>query len=399
MDFPQDPIAAVTHPNPYPYYALLAHYWPLYRDEALGLWVASGSAAVAAVLREPRCRVRPAEEPVPRALAGSPAGEIFGRLVRMNDGDRHGPLKRAVTAALSTVTPGQAVAEGRRAAQALARRLDLPHRPQALPEFSFALPVHVLGALLGFAPDRLPALAEWVGDFVRCLAPATPPRLMEQGQHAARALLDAMAALLDRPASGGLLVPIGALQNGDGADARAVVLANGIGFLTQAYEATAGLLGNALLALAAQPELERQARGDPAVLAAMVREVARHDPPIQNTRRFVAEAARVGGAELRAGDTVLVLLAAANRDSAANPDPHQFDPFRPRRVSFTFGVGPHACPGEDLACAIAAAGVAEVLDSRLDLAACAAGLRYRPSANARIPLLGQSAPATSAGVA
>ena len=40
---PQDPIAAVTHPDPYPYYADLAARRPLYRDDALQIWVASSA--------------------------------------------------------------------------------------------------------------------------------------------------------------------------------------------------------------------------------------------------------------------------------------------------------------------------------------------------------------------
>lgn len=39
--FPTDPLQAVTHADPYPYYAALARDRPLYRDARLGLWVAS----------------------------------------------------------------------------------------------------------------------------------------------------------------------------------------------------------------------------------------------------------------------------------------------------------------------------------------------------------------------
>ena len=38
MTDPSDPIAAVTHPAPYPYYGRLASERPLHRDEALGCW-------------------------------------------------------------------------------------------------------------------------------------------------------------------------------------------------------------------------------------------------------------------------------------------------------------------------------------------------------------------------
>jgi hypothetical protein len=40
MEQPPDAIAAVTHPDPYPYYADLVRRSPLYRDDTLGLWVA-----------------------------------------------------------------------------------------------------------------------------------------------------------------------------------------------------------------------------------------------------------------------------------------------------------------------------------------------------------------------
>src|ERR1700687_4786116 len=97
MTVPRDPVAAVTHPDPYPYYADLVARRPLFRDDGLGLWIASSGAAVAAALTSERCRVRPLGEPVPVALIGSPAGDVFSRLVRMRDGAAHGPMKQAVS--------------------------------------------------------------------------------------------------------------------------------------------------------------------------------------------------------------------------------------------------------------------------------------------------------------
>jgi len=93
---PSTPLAAVTHADPYPYYASLVAQRPFYRDDALGLWVASSAAAVRSVMTSDQCRVRPPAEPVPKALVGSPAGEIFGQLARMNDGANHLRAKLAL---------------------------------------------------------------------------------------------------------------------------------------------------------------------------------------------------------------------------------------------------------------------------------------------------------------
>jgi cytochrome P450 len=82
------------------------------------------------------------------------------------------------------------------------------------------------------------------------------------------------------------------------------------------------------------------------------------------------------------GDAILVARAAANRDPLANPEPDRFDVFRSDRRVFTFGAGGHACPGEHLATTFAAAGVAELRRSGLDLAQLPMRVSYRPSGNA-----------------
>jgi cytochrome P450 len=111
----------------------------------------------------------------------------------------------------------------------------------------------------------------------------------------------------------------------------------------------------------------------------------RFDPPVQNTRRFLARNGIVAGRAMHEGDAILVVLAGANRDPAANPDPERFDLFRQDRRVFTFGVGVHACPGEELATTIAEAGVAQLLLDRLDLRGFAATVSYRQSPNVRMP--------------
>ena len=151
--FPPDPIAAVTHPDPYPFYAGLVAQRPLYRDDALGLWVAASAGAVTAVLASDLCRVRPPAEPVPRRswVAGRrdfPAPRADDRrrrprplqargrgdsgLVRRDgDGRREPPLGRP---------PGRRVR---------------PDDSKGLAGFHFRLPVYTVASLLGVPPDEL----------------------------------------------------------------------------------------------------------------------------------------------------------------------------------------------------------------------------------------------------
>lgn len=359
---PQDPIAAVTHRDPYPYYARLVAERPIYRDDTLGLWVAASAEAAAAVLGSDLCRVRPPAEPVPAKLRGTPAGDLFGRLVRQTDGDRHGPLKRAVSGALGTIEGEEAAAASRTWARTLAAEI---RSTQDLQDFAFRLPVYVVASLLGVPRDLLEPAARWTGEMAAGFAPSATPEQAESGSRAAAELRRLIGGLTD-----GLSADLSRQARSAGCGDPETIAANGAGFLLQSYEATAGLIGNTLLALARDPGLHERDLG------AVIGEVLRLDPPVQNTRRFVAESGTVAGREMREGDAVLVVLAAAGRDPAALRD----------RFLFTFGDGRHACPGQALATAIARAGVEQALAAGVDPAPLAQGVSYRPSVNVRIPV-------------
>jgi cytochrome P450 len=384
MSRPQDPIAAVVHPDPYPYYAELVASRPLYRDEALRLWVASSAAAVTAVLASDLCRVRPPAEPVPQALLGSAAGEVFGHFVRMNDGPGHCPFKGALSTALDALDPARIAGPSRRWARSLAAGIGPDAGLGRLTGFAYRLPVVAIATLLGVPEEDLDRTVLWTQRFVAAATPGCPPEALEPGKEAAGHLLDLFRSLLDR-STDGLLAALAAEARRVGRSDATVIAANGIGLMFQAYDATAGLIGNTLIALAGDRGLRERAAAEEGVLAQVVQETLRFDPPVQNTRRFVAHAGVVAGAAMREGDAILVVLAAADRDPAANPEPDRFDPFRKDRRIFTFGAGGHACPGERLAATIAQAGVEALLVAGLDLEGFAATRAYRPAANLRIP--------------
>ena len=70
-------------------------------------------------------------------------------------------------------------------------------------------------------------------------------------------------------------------------------MANALGFLSQSHEATTGLIGTLSLALARIGDLQDAVVRDRDLLRPVL-EVLRYDPPIQNTRRFVADDGVVG---------------------------------------------------------------------------------------------------------
>ena len=381
---PSDPIAAVTHDDPYPYYRELLARPPLWHDASLGLWVAASAAAVEAALRHPALRVRPPAEPVPKALQDTAAGQIFGRLVRMNDGAGHCPFKQALASTLAAIGPEAARAAGLASAQALLGK----HRPAAdlagLDAFVREMPARAVAHLLGVPADHLDEVAAWTDDFVGCLSPLADTAAVVRGTRAAEHLQRLFHALL-RTRTSAYLVALADAAQAMGRLPTDIVVANGIGLLSQTYEATAALIGNTLLALGRQPSLSQSPQHDWHALREVVAEVVRYDAPVQNTRRFAAEEATLEGMTLPAGTTLLVVLAAANRDPAANASPEAFLPRRAARRAWTFGAGVHACPGEMLAVTIAASAVEQLLHAGLDPAALSRTFAYRRSGNIRLP--------------
>jgi cytochrome P450 len=120
--------------------------------------------------------------------------------------------------------------------------------------------------------------------------------------------------------------------------------------VTAGQETTGNLISNAVAALLDQPGLARRLGANPELLPAAVDELARVYPPTQYTVRTARTAIDIGGRRIAAGQSVVLMLAAANRDPAAfeDPDTVRLDrPARPRPVAF--GHGPHFCFGAPLA--------------------------------------------------
>ncbi|MGH9170304.1 MAG: cytochrome P450 [Acidimicrobiales bacterium] len=155
-------------------------------------------------------------------------------------------------------------------------------------------------------------------------------------------------------------------QRGDTATAQLVemfsplepeVIVARIALMIQACDATAGLIGTALHILAEQPA---SAAGVPT--ETLLEEVLRHSPSLLVTRRIALDATEVDGVPVAAGEPVVCMVEAANRDPDVFDEPERFAPGREAPPSMTFGYGYRPCPARSQALMLAAAVVDSVCE-------------------------------------
>jgi cytochrome P450 family 150 subfamily A5 len=133
-------------------------------------------------------------------------------------------------------------------------------------------------------------------------------------------------------------------------------------------ETTVRLLSTALKIIAERPDLQRLLRAERDRIPNFIEETLRLESPVKGDFRLSRIPASVGGVELPAGTTVMVLNAAANRDPRRFEDPGTFDVARPNaRQHLAFGRGIHACPGAPLARAEARVSLERLLDRTSDI--------------------------------
>jgi cytochrome P450 len=128
------------------------------------------------------------------------------------------------------------------------------------------------------------------------------------------------------------------------------VVSLGILLLLAGHETTANMLALGTLALLEHPDQLGALRADPALLDPAVEELLRYLTIVQfGLVRVPTEDVEIGGHRIRAGEPVLVSLAAANRDPAEFTDPERLDVTREYSRHLAFGHGVHQCLGQQLA--------------------------------------------------
>jgi cytochrome P450 len=254
----------------------------------------------------------------------------------------------------------------RPAIETIARDLTAAIRPgettDLVSALSSPLPVIVIARMLGVPENDRETFRQWSNRFAGAADGEEGP-----GE-------DQMVALMEMSAYLGMELAKRRAQPGEdliSALARAEeagvtlndreVVSLSVLLLVAGNETTTNLISNMMNRLAAHPEEWQALRENPALIDGAVEEVLRADSPVQFTVRRATTDAEVGGVQIKAGETVFVYLAAANRDPSVWPEAEALDIRRERAANLSFGFGVHLCIGAPLARLEARAGVAALL--------------------------------------
>ena len=219
--------------------------------------------------------------------------------------------------------------------------------------FAFPLPVTVIGELLGIPAADRPMFQGLVRDWSAVLPglEVLSPLVVDRADAAASAiggyLADLAAHRRVHPA-GDLMSALATAEAGDKLTADELVTMAAL-LLAAGFETTTGLLANGLMALLAHPGQAGRLRTETGLAAPAAEELLRYDSPVQLTARSAPAGIDVAGLTTSAGQPVMALLGAANRDPQVFSEPDRLILDRAGQPPLSFGGGIHHCLGAPLA--------------------------------------------------
>ncbi|HEV2639727.1 MAG TPA: cytochrome P450 [Actinocrinis sp.] len=340
--------------DPYPAYGWLRRHSPVHRatlPNGVEAYLVTRYEDARAVLADPRLSKNaatsyPGWRPGRTGIPGEHRSGVAAHLLNIDPPD-HTRLRRLVAKAFTPRRIADFAPQITRIADGLLDGFDPSGPVDLIRAYAFPLPIVVICELLGVPAEDRAIFHEWaLGTAGRQGPRGGVGKSVKQIRGYLRALIHKKRSDL----SGDLLSDlIRATDHGehlteDEAAAMAFII------LFAGFETTVNLVGNGAFALLRHPKELAALIADPGLLGGAVEELLRYDGPVEfATWRFTTEPVTVGGVLIPAGEPVLAVLAAADRDPARFTDPDQLDLTRDEGASLALGHGIHFCLGAPLA--------------------------------------------------
>ena len=217
---------------------------------------------------------------------------------------------------------------------------------------AFPLPVRVIGELLGVPENERDAFRPLTLAAAKSIEPNVSEAEMaaadEAGQKQADYFTDLIARRTADPGDD-LLSALIELRDGSDRLSQNELIATAILIFAAGFETTTNLIGNTVNTLLRRPDQLALLRDDPSLIPSAIDEVLRFESPVQLDLRVAFEDVQLDTHTINEGDSVITLLAAANRDPSKIDKPNEFDVTRSEIPLMSFATGIHYCLGANLA--------------------------------------------------
>ncbi|MGW4063367.1 cytochrome P450 [Amycolatopsis sp. NPDC004747] len=335
---------------PPPAYAEIREEEPVTRvrlPEGKQAWVVSRHEDVRTVLNDRRFSADRQHPDFPQLIPGFRRPDDERTMITM-DAPEHGPARRAV---LGEFTVRRMEELRPRIQEIVDERIDAllagPKPGDLVETLSLPVPSLVICEMLGvpYADHDF-----FQVNTAKLLKRATPPQERRAAAESVRSYMSDLIGEKEANPPDDLLGRQIVKLREEGTYRRAALAATGFLLLVAGHETTANMISLGTLALLENPDQLALIKDDPGKTLDAVEELLRYFTIVDAaTARLCVEDAEVGGQLIRAGEGVLALGYAANRDEAAFEKPDELDIERGARHHVAFGFGPHQCLGQNLA--------------------------------------------------
>jgi len=359
-------LPADFYANPYPVYAQLRETEPVKRMPD-GSYFLTRYADLVSVYRDAQTFSSDKKvEFTPKYGEGTALLEHHTTSLVFNDPPLHTRVRKLIMGALTRraiadMEPGLV-----RLVDSLLDRIEGQRGGDLIEDFASAIPVEIIGNLLGVPHEDRAPLRGWSLAILGALEPKLTPEQEALGNQGVRDFLAYLRILVaDRRKHPGdpehdVLTRLIQGESAGEKLSETELLQNCVFILNAGHETTTNLIGNALVALQ-EHEAEKtallskigaagvDAAAFESVMAAAVDEFLRFESSNQLGNRRAMHACDVGGTRLEEGALVTLCIGAANRDPAQFAQPERLDLARADNRHLAFGFGIHQCAGLSLA--------------------------------------------------
>jgi cytochrome P450 len=271
--------------------------------------------------------------------------------VSRTDGEIHDRLRRIVHRAFTPRRISELEGAVRRYTCELLDAVDGEQTVDLISAFAYRLPLMVIADMLGIPAEDREQIHVW-SDLIGRNRGGTDPTAILPARDALRQFRAYVAELVAercrRPVEEDLVAALLDARQGERLS-ETELAATFVVLLFAGHETTTNLIGNGLIALLRNRAQWQRLVDDPGLVPLAVEELLRYDPPVQQLTRVAAHDLTVRGEPIAAGETVVLTLAAANRDPEEFVNPDRLDVGRQPNRHLSFAFGPHFCLGASLA--------------------------------------------------